>query len=305
MKFIQVPAGFSLELFASEPDIVKPISFTFDERGRLWVIEAENYPNDVRNGEPGDDRIKIVEDTDGDGKADKFTVFADHLNLADQPDVCQRRRHRRRRAAHAVPQGHRRRRQGRRAEGPQHRLGHPRHARRTVQPAVRPGQLHLGLGRLLRLRRRDERQEAAVHAGLVPLQAGRQRLRVHDEVDQQHVGARLLRELRRVRLDREQRSELLHRHPEPVLRRACRACRRARASGPGLSERGAVLHRALHHAVHPPGGRVRRLHRRRRAPSLHGPLVPEGILEPHRLHQRADRAPRRAGGSSSPRAPAS
>ena len=82
MKFIQVPAGFSLELFASEPDIIKPISFTFDERGRLWVIEAKNYPNDVRNGEPGDDRIKIVEDTNGDGKADKFTVFADHLNLA-------------------------------------------------------------------------------------------------------------------------------------------------------------------------------------------------------------------------------
>ena len=77
MKFIQVPAGFSLELFASEPDIVKPISFTFDERGRLWVIEAIDYPNDVRNGEPGDDRIKIVEDTDGDGKADKFTIFAD------------------------------------------------------------------------------------------------------------------------------------------------------------------------------------------------------------------------------------
>ena len=81
MKFVQVPAGFSLELFASEPDIVKPISFTFDERGRLWVIEAINYPNDVRNGEPGDDRIKIAEDTDGDGKADKFTIFADRLNL--------------------------------------------------------------------------------------------------------------------------------------------------------------------------------------------------------------------------------
>ena len=45
------------------------------------MIEAVDYPNDVRNGEPGDDRIKIVEDTNGDGKADKFTVFADHLNL--------------------------------------------------------------------------------------------------------------------------------------------------------------------------------------------------------------------------------
>ncbi len=81
MKFIQVPAEFKLELFASEPDIIEPIAFNFDERGRLWIIEAINYPNVVLNGSPGDDRIKIVEDTNGDGKADKFTVFAEHLNL--------------------------------------------------------------------------------------------------------------------------------------------------------------------------------------------------------------------------------
>jgi uncharacterized protein len=81
MKFIQVPAEFKLELFAKEPDIIEPIAFNFDERGRLWIIEAVNYPNQVLNGQPGDDRIKIVEDTNGDGRADKFTVFADHLNL--------------------------------------------------------------------------------------------------------------------------------------------------------------------------------------------------------------------------------
>ena len=82
MKFIQHPAEFRLELFASEPDIVKPITFSFDERGRLWVIEAIDYPNRVLQGEPGEDRIKILEDTDGDGRADKVTVFADRLNLA-------------------------------------------------------------------------------------------------------------------------------------------------------------------------------------------------------------------------------
>jgi uncharacterized protein len=81
MKFIQVPAEFKLELFAKEPDIIEPIAFNFDERGRLWIIEAINYPNVVLNGNPGDDRIKIVEDTNGDGRADKFTVFADNLNL--------------------------------------------------------------------------------------------------------------------------------------------------------------------------------------------------------------------------------
>jgi putative membrane-bound dehydrogenase-like protein len=81
MKFIQVPAEFELQLFASEPEIRKPITFSFDERGRLWVIEALDYPNKVLHGAPGDDRIKIVEDTNGDGRADKFTVFAEHLNF--------------------------------------------------------------------------------------------------------------------------------------------------------------------------------------------------------------------------------
>jgi uncharacterized protein len=82
MKFIQVPAEFRLELFAGEPDINQPITFNFDERGRLWVIEAIDYPNRVLDGAPGDDRIKILEDTNGDGRADTITVFAEDLNLA-------------------------------------------------------------------------------------------------------------------------------------------------------------------------------------------------------------------------------
>jgi len=81
-KLIQVPVDFNLELFASEPDIINPISMDWDERGRLWVIETVDYPNTVRNQDGvGDDRIKICEDTDGDGKADKFTVFAENLNI--------------------------------------------------------------------------------------------------------------------------------------------------------------------------------------------------------------------------------
>jgi len=81
MKFIQTPAEFAVTLFASEPDIVKPIAFNFDERGRMWLIETVDYPNKILNGQPGDDRIKILEDTNGDGRADKFTVFADRLNI--------------------------------------------------------------------------------------------------------------------------------------------------------------------------------------------------------------------------------
>lgn len=78
----QVPVDFKLELFAAEPDILKPIAMAWDERGRLWIIETVDYPNTVRDvkGE-GQDRIKICEDTDGDGKADKFTIFADKFNI--------------------------------------------------------------------------------------------------------------------------------------------------------------------------------------------------------------------------------
>ena len=82
MKLIQVPVGFEIKLFASEPDINKPIYMNWDERGRLWIVETMDYPNMVRdNKEEGKDMIKILEDTDGDGKADKFTVFADKLNI--------------------------------------------------------------------------------------------------------------------------------------------------------------------------------------------------------------------------------
>lgn len=81
-KLIQVPAGFELELFASEPEIINPIAMNWDEKGRLWVVETVDYPNTVRNDNGmGDDRIKICEDTNGDGKADKFTVFAENLNI--------------------------------------------------------------------------------------------------------------------------------------------------------------------------------------------------------------------------------
>ncbi len=83
MRYTQIPADFELELFAAEPDVVKPIYMAWDERGRAWVIEARNYPHGlVVEGEPGNDTVKICEDTDGDGKADKFTIFADQLNLA-------------------------------------------------------------------------------------------------------------------------------------------------------------------------------------------------------------------------------
>jgi len=81
MERTQVPADCELKLFASEPDIAKPIAFAWDHRGRCWVVETRDYPHGVSENGEGQDSIKICEDTDGDGKADKFTVFADKLNL--------------------------------------------------------------------------------------------------------------------------------------------------------------------------------------------------------------------------------
>jgi putative membrane-bound dehydrogenase-like protein len=71
---LKLPQGFKATLFAGEPDIVQPIAFTFDDRGRLWVVECHTYPN--WDGDRND-RVIILEDTDGDGKHDKRTVFWD------------------------------------------------------------------------------------------------------------------------------------------------------------------------------------------------------------------------------------
>jgi putative membrane-bound dehydrogenase-like protein len=72
-----VPDGFKVTLFAGEPDIVQPIAFTFDDRGRMWVVECLSYPKWSRDGK-GHDRVVILEDTDGDGVHDKKTVFLDN-----------------------------------------------------------------------------------------------------------------------------------------------------------------------------------------------------------------------------------
>lgn len=73
--------GFEAQLFASEPDIVKVIWMDWDARGRLWVAETVDYPNELQPVGQGRDRIKICEDTDGDGRADRFTVFAERLSV--------------------------------------------------------------------------------------------------------------------------------------------------------------------------------------------------------------------------------
>jgi len=82
-KFHTAP-GYKIDLFASEkefPDLANPVQISFDSKGRLWVATMPSYPHyKAGDGKPND-KIIILEDTDGDGKADKQSIFADHLHL--------------------------------------------------------------------------------------------------------------------------------------------------------------------------------------------------------------------------------
>jgi putative membrane-bound dehydrogenase-like protein len=79
MKTFQVRPGFHIELVAAEPLVIDPICMSFDENGRLFVVEMRDYSE--RRAEKLS-RIRMLEDTDGDGKFDKSTIFLDHLPWA-------------------------------------------------------------------------------------------------------------------------------------------------------------------------------------------------------------------------------
>ncbi len=77
-----LPEGFEINLFASEVDfsLTNPVTITFDPQGRMWVADMSSYPQYLPGAQPND-RILILEDTDGDGVADQETVFADSLYM--------------------------------------------------------------------------------------------------------------------------------------------------------------------------------------------------------------------------------
>ncbi|NND07937.1 MAG: c-type cytochrome [Saprospiraceae bacterium] len=81
---LSVPPGYKIELFASErdfSDLANPVQLSFDDQGRLWVATMPSYPHYKPGDQKPNDKIIILEDTDGDGKADKQTTFADNLHL--------------------------------------------------------------------------------------------------------------------------------------------------------------------------------------------------------------------------------
>ena len=83
LERMKVADGYEVNLFASEvefPDLAKPLQMTFDTRGRLWVLTSPTYPHALPDEKPND-KLIVLEDTNGDGRADKSTVFADHLYI--------------------------------------------------------------------------------------------------------------------------------------------------------------------------------------------------------------------------------
>ena len=81
-----VPEGFKVELIAAEPDLHQPVAFAWDERGRIWIVEAYSYPTKRPPGE-GLDKVIILSDEDGDGRFETQKVFAEKLNLASAIEI--------------------------------------------------------------------------------------------------------------------------------------------------------------------------------------------------------------------------
>ena len=82
LKKLKIEPGLKVELFAAEPLVKDPVAIAFDRRGRMFVVEYGDYPIGPPKGEPPLSKVVLVEDTDGDGRADRRTVFAEKLNFA-------------------------------------------------------------------------------------------------------------------------------------------------------------------------------------------------------------------------------
>jgi putative membrane-bound dehydrogenase-like protein len=78
MKKLQVAEGFSVELFASEPHVFDPVALEFDAQGNAYVLEMPDYPYEVEPGK-GHGRIRLLKDSNGDGKIDKSIIFAENI----------------------------------------------------------------------------------------------------------------------------------------------------------------------------------------------------------------------------------
>ena len=270
-----------------------------------------DYPNEVLNGKPGDDRIKILEDTNGDGRADKFTVFADHLNLPtsltfanggvivaaaphilflkdtngdDKADVRQMLSTGwGMRDTHAGPSNLQ-------YAPDNHIWGVVGYSGFDGQMNGKPMQFTQGAYRF--------KPDGSEFEYLTQSTNNTWGLGFSENFDVFGSTANN---------DQSWYMAIPNRYFADVQGLPGAGTRAGAAVRPAALATRARRRStgAPDDAVHPAGGRVGRLHRRGRPLSLYRARVPEGVLEPHRLHQRADGAPDRPGGHREARAPAS
>jgi putative membrane-bound dehydrogenase-like protein len=81
LKYLKTEPGLKVELVAAEPMVVSPVAVAWDEKGRMYVVEDRGYPVGPGKGKPPVGQVVLLEDTDGDGKYDKRTIFADGLTF--------------------------------------------------------------------------------------------------------------------------------------------------------------------------------------------------------------------------------
>ena len=172
---ISVPEGYHLQQWATEkefPNLANPVQLSFDNRGRLWVATMPSYPH-YRPGDPKpDDKLLILEDTDGDGKADKETIFADGLHLPMGFEFAPEGVYPLPGHQPGAPPRRRRGRPGRPARDHPQRLRRPRPpTTRSVPTAPDPsGAILMCEGTFLRTERRDGLRSRARHQRrLLPL----------------------------------------------------------------------------------------------------------------------------------------
>jgi len=83
LGFFQLDEGLEIQLVAAEPEVIDPVAIRFDEDGRLWVVEMRDYPNGPAEGKGPQSQIRLLSDTDRDGRYETSHVFADELLFAN------------------------------------------------------------------------------------------------------------------------------------------------------------------------------------------------------------------------------
>ena len=187
MRYTQVPADFDLQLFAAEPDVVKPIYMAWDERGRAWVVEALIIPTVSCRRRAGQSEHQDLRRHRRRRQGRQVHHLRRQIEPRDRAGVRERRHHRSE-ARHMLFLKDTTATTRPTCARPSSGLGHWRHARDAEQSRPRFRQLALRRGGLLEFPRQCRRQGPSVRPGRLSFQGGWLRPGIPSPVQQQHLG---------------------------------------------------------------------------------------------------------------------